>query len=299
MFEHRNRKRPLFGAAFSCGLANPARMPYFVLACPCYAGRDMNDAIRTILVDDEPPALDELSYLLSAHADVDVVGTAASAVEAVRTIAAKRPDLVFLDIQMPGRDGFSALQEVMKLESQPLVVFVTAFDEYAIRAFEENAVDYILKPVDPRRLAASLDRVRKRLGAGGESDAGEVLRKLLAGAGLRPGVTRISVEHGGRNILLNPREIAFFNYENRRVHAKAGGRVYPCACDLTLDRLEERLEGFPFFRVNRSQLVNLALVRTYAPWFNGKYVLTMNDGAETEIAVSKGRVRAFRDAMEL
>ncbi|WP_316897347.1 response regulator [Pseudodesulfovibrio indicus] len=259
----------------------------------------MNGTIRTILVDDEPPALDELSYLLSAHPDVDVVGTAASAAEAVRTIAAKRPDLVFLDIQMPGRDGFSVLGEIMELEPQPLVVFVTAFDEYAIRAFEENAEDYILKPVDPRRLAASLDRVRKRAGADGESGAGEMLRRLLAGAGLKPGVTRISVEHGGRNILLNPREIAYFNYENRRVHAVTRGQVYPCSCDLTLDRLEERLEGFPFFRANRSQLVNLALVRTYAPWFNGKYVLTMNDGAETEVAVSKGRVRAFRDAMEL
>jgi two-component system LytT family response regulator/two-component system response regulator LytT len=259
----------------------------------------MNNIIRTILVDDEPPARDELDYLLSSHADIDVVGTAGNAADAVKAIAAKRPDLVFLDIQMPGRDGFSVLQEVMAMESQPLVVFVTAYDDYAIRAFEENAVDYLLKPVDPRRLADSLDRVRRRLAASENRESSEVLRRLLAGAGIKPGVTRISVEHSGRNILLSPREIVYFNYENRRVHAGTRNALYPCASDVTLDRLEERLEGFPFFRANRSQLVNLALVRTYAPWFNGKYVLTMRDEAETEITVSKARVRPFKDAMEL
>ena len=259
----------------------------------------MNNTIRTILVDDELPAQDELNYLLSAHADIDVVGTADNAARAVEVIAAKRPDLVFLDIQMPGRDGFAVLKDVMAMEHQPLVVFVTAFDEYAIRAFDENAVDYLLKPVDPKRLADSLDRVRRRLAASENRDSSEVLRRLLAGAGIKPGVTRISVEHSGRNILLSPGEVVYFNYEDRRVHAATRGKIYPCACDTTLDRLEERLVGFPFFRVNRSQLVNLALVRTYAPWFNGKYVLTMRDEAETEITVSKARVRAFKDAMEL
>ncbi|EGB14925.1 two component transcriptional regulator, LytTR family [Pseudodesulfovibrio mercurii] len=259
----------------------------------------MNNAIRTILVDDEPPAQDELNYLLSAHDDIDVIGVAGNAADAVKAIAAKRPDLVFLDIQMPGRDGFSVLQDVMAMEHQPLVVFVTAFNEYAIRAFDENAVDYLLKPVDPKRLADSLERVRGRLAASETRDSSEVLRRLLAGVGIKPGLTRISVEHAGRNILLSPQEIVYFNYEDRRVHAATRNAVYPCACDLTLDRLEERLAGFPFFRANRSQLVNLALVRTYAPWFNGKYVLTMRDEAETEITVSKARVRPFKDAMEL
>ncbi|XXJ21121.1 LytR/AlgR family response regulator transcription factor [Desulfovibrio caledoniensis] len=259
----------------------------------------MNNIIRTILVDDEPPARDELNYLLSSHGDIDVVGTVGNAADAVKSIAAKRPDLVFLDIQMPGRDGFSVLQEVMAMDGQPLVVFVTAYDDYAIRAFEENAVDYLLKPVDPKRLADSLERVRRRLAASENRESSEVLRRLLAGAGIKPGVTRISVEHSGRNILLSPQEIVYFDCVNRRIHAKTREALYPCASDVTLDRLEERLEGFPFFRANRSQLVNLALVRTYAPWFNGKYVLTMRDEAETEITVSKARVRPFKDAMEL
>lgn len=262
----------------------------------------MTDTIRTILVDDEPPARDELSYLLSSHADVEIVATAGNTAEAVQAIRTHAPDLVFLDIQMPGKNGFHVLKDVVDMEKPPLVIFATAFDEYAIRAFEENAVDYILKPVSEDRLGTSLDRVRTMLRADNaeeSDDSSDALRKLLAGVGITPGITRISVEHSGRNVLLNPREVVFFNYENRRVHAGTRDGSYPCASDLTLDRLEERLNGFAFFRANRSQLVNLAQVRTYAPWFNGKYVLTLNDAQETEIIVSKSRVRDFRNAIEL
>ncbi|WP_147819387.1 LytR/AlgR family response regulator transcription factor [Salidesulfovibrio onnuriiensis] len=262
----------------------------------------MTDIIRTILVDDEPPARDELAYLLSSHADVEIVATAGNAAEAVKAIRRHEPDLVFLDIQMPGRNGFHVLGDVMGMEHPPLVIFATAYDEYAIRAFEENAVDYILKPVAENRLATSLDRARARLREDSpkeRDDTGEALRKLLAGVGIKKGITRISVEHSGRNVLLSPREVVYFNYENRRVHAGTRDGLFPCAADLTLDRLEERLDGFAFFRANRSQLVNLAQVRTYAPWFNGKYVLTMADARETEITVSKSRVRDFKDAIEL
>ncbi|QJB57538.1 response regulator transcription factor [Pseudodesulfovibrio sp. zrk46] len=259
----------------------------------------MSKTIRTILVDDELPAQDELSYLLSSHSDVEIINTVDNATDAVDLIVEHRPDLVFLDIQMPGQNGFHVLKELMALKSRPLVIFVTAFDEYAIRAFEENAVDYILKPVDKKRLASSLDRVRKLLKPDEVEDSGEVLRKLLADVGIKPGVTRISVESSGRNILLNPREIVYFDYVDRRVQAGTRDDVFRCAAELTLDKLEERLTAFSFFRVNRSQLVNLAMVRSYAPWFNGKYVLTMNDGKETEITVSKARVKDFKTLMEL
>lgn len=259
----------------------------------------MPHTIRTVLVDDEPPAQDELNYLLSAHADIRVAATVDNAAEAVERIYALKPDLVFLDIEMPGKNGFHVLKAVMAMDNPPLAVFVTAFDQYAIRAFEENAVDYILKPVSRERLAASLDRARQRLNRDEPAVSSEALRKLLSDVGIKPGLTRISVEHAGRNVLLSPREVYFFSYENRRVHAGTRAGLYPCASDLTLDRLEERLDGFPFFRANRSQLVNLALVRSYAPWFNGKYVLTMDDNTQTEVSVSKARVRDFKDAIEL
>lgn len=256
--------------------------------------------IRTVLVDDELPAIDELAFLLSDAEDVEVVGTAGNATEAVQLIREVLPDLVFLDIQMPGKDGFHVLADLMSESLTPLVVFITAYDEYAIRAFEENAVDYILKPIPRERLAKCLDRVRDRLEESEETGSPSAsLQKLLAEVGIKPGIARISVEHSGRNILLNPREVDFFEYESRRVYAHTTKGRFACQSDLTLDRLEERLSGFAFFRANRSQLVNLSRVRAYAPWFNGKYVLTLDDAEKTEITVSKARVRDFRAAIEL
>ncbi|KAB1439068.1 LytR/AlgR family response regulator transcription factor [Pseudodesulfovibrio senegalensis] len=257
------------------------------------------DTIRTVLVDDELPALDELTYLLSVHKDVDIVGTANSAGKAVEEIRRLRPDLVFLDIQMPGRNGFHVLEDISTMPQPPLVVFATAFDEHAIRAFEENAADYILKPVSENRLSITLKRVRAQLSTRQDPDAGEALKKILSDAGIGSGIIRISVEHQGRTMLLNPREVAFFRYENRRVYAYTREQAHACASDLTLDHLEKRLSRLSFFRTNRSELVNLTHVRAYAPWFNGKYVLTMDDNEATDITVTKARVKAFRAAVEL
>lgn len=263
----------------------------------------MTENITTLIVDDEPPARDELEYLLSAHDDIEIIGTAANADEAVQLVDGKKPDLVFLDIQMPGQNGFQALERICELDKIPMVIFATAYDEYAIRAFEENAVDYILKPVSRERLSKSLERVREMHASSAAEPApqtaDETLRKLLTEVGIKPGITRISVEHCGRNMLLGPREIIYFDYHDRRVHAVTAEGQFCCQSDLTLDRIEERLRDFPFFRANRSQLVNLSHVRSYAPWFNGKYVLNMNVAEETEIIVSKARVKEFRAAIEL
>lgn len=259
----------------------------------------MHETIRTVLVDDELPALDELTYLLSVHSDVDIVGTANSASKAVEEIRRLCPDLVFLDIQMPGRNGFHVLEKISAMQRPPLVVFATAFDEHAVRAFEENAADYILKPVSETRLAVTLERVRARFAKRQGPDAGAALKKILSDAGLGSGLVRISVEHQGRTMLLNPREVVFFRYENRRVYAYTREQAHACASDPTLDHLEERLSRFSFFRANRSELVNLTHVRAYAPWFNGKYVLTMDDTEKTDITVTKARVKDFRAAVEL
>lgn len=256
--------------------------------------------IRTILVDDELPAIDELKYLLSNIPDIDIIASAGNAKKAVEVIRSTKPDLVFLDIQMPGKDGFYVLSEIMEDPTPPLVVFITAYDEYAIKAFEENAVDYILKPVPEDRLHKSLDRVRERIDENEEAEKSSAsLQKLLADVGLKPGISRISVEHAGRNILLSPREIDYFEYESRKVFAITQKGRFPCQSDLTLERLETRLDRFAFFRANRSQLVNLSRVRSYAPWFNGKYVLTLNNPDKTEITVSKARVKDFKSAIEL
>ncbi|MCW7753453.1 LytTR family DNA-binding domain-containing protein [Desulfobotulus sp. H1] len=260
--------------------------------------------IRTLLVDDEPPALDELAYLLSAIENVEIVGTASSGGKAVAMIREMEPDLVFLDIQMPGKSGFEVLADIVQMACPPFVVFSTAYDQYAIRAFEENAVDYLLKPVSLDRLRKTVERICRLLGgsrgeqAKNREDAFH-LRTLLAVAGIGPEIARFSVECDGRNVLLNPRDVLFFQSTDKRVHAHTEGGDFACPSDLSLEKIEERLQSFFFFRANRSQLVNLAFVRSYAPWFNGKYVATLSDSKGTDITISKARVRAFRAAIEL
>ena len=263
--------------------------------------------IRTVIVDDEPPALDELAYLLSQFPDVELAAAVNSGREAVEVITRERPDVVFLDIEMPGRNGFQILRELMVRGRPPLVVFATAFDEHAIRAFEENTVDYILKPVSLERLGKTLERVRALLAAPRAGDEDRRLESLLAKAGLLPAhpaqpaqptsIVRIAAEDEGRNVLLTPDEVLYFTCLDRRVLAHTAEHAFPCSHELTLDKLEERLADFNFFRANRSDLINLNFVRSYAPWHGGKYVVTMRHREATEIVLSKSRVRGFKTVL--
>lgn len=259
-----------------------------------------SEKIRCILVDDETPALDELSFLLSEFEDIEIIGTATSASKGISLIAEKVPDLVFLDIQMPGRNGFHVLQEIMELPTPPLVVFATAYDEYALRAFEENAVDYILKPLSAERLNKTITRVRCQIHANCDEKV-ELpdMEALLSSMGFRQKVLRISVEAGGRILLLDPAEVILCRVEERKLVAYTAKGKFPCHGDKTLDKLEDRLQGQPFFRANRGEMINLTHVRDFAPWFNGKYVVTMKYLNEDEIIISKGRIKAFREQLGL
>lgn len=256
--------------------------------------------IRCLLVDDEPPALDELSYLLSDLGGADIVGTAQSASQALEQIAALRPEVVFQDIQMPGGTGFHVLEQAMLYSEPPLFVFATAYDQYAIRAFDENAIDYLLKPVSRERLAKCLDRLHCQLRQNcPKPSARPEIETLLRGMRLTPGFVRISVEDGGRVLLLGHAEVVFIRTEERRMVVHTREARYMHHGPGTMDRLEEKLGPLSFFRANRAELVNLAQVRDFAPWFNGKYLLRMRDQAATEITVSKSRVRAFREQLDL
>lgn len=264
-------------------------------------GRDIGGMIRTVIVDDEPPALDELAWLLSRFPDIEIVAKAESGDEAVELIARTRPDLVFLDIEMPDKNGFQVLRELMVRGRPPLVVFATAFDEHAIRAFEQNSVDYLLKPISLERIGKTIERVRNLLDRSDGQDERGRLESLLAKVGLVPdggvGIVRIPVEDAGRNVLLSPDEILFFSHQDRRIVAHTAESAYTCSPELTLDRLEERLGAFNFFRVNRAELINLRFVRSYAPWHSGKYIVTMRHREAMEITLSKSRVRQFKAAL--
>ncbi|MEG6551443.1 LytTR family DNA-binding domain-containing protein [Desulfocurvibacter africanus] len=255
--------------------------------------------LRCIIADDEPPARDELAWLLSRQEGVELVDSVASATKAMESIHAHAPDVAFVDIHMPGKDGFHVLIEAATMERPPLVVFVTAYDQYAVKAFEENAADYLLKPVSEERLIRTVERLRHKLREHGRP--GEDLRRLLATLGLEPqaGPAPIAVERAGRIALLNPKDVFFLRLDGRRVMVHTQDAALPCAGPQTLDRLEERLAPRNFFRVNRAVLVNLGRIREFSPWFNGKYNLIMADHIGTEITVSRSRARSFKERLGL
>lgn len=259
--------------------------------------------IRCIIVDDEPPARDEWLYMLSRMEDVEVVATASSATQALEVIYEHEPDLVFLDIEMPGGNGFTVVEQLMDMEDPPFVIFATAFDQYAIRAFEENAIDYILKPLEEQRVRKGLDKVRQRLARESAPDAAEKphseLAQLLEKIGQRDSFTRISVESRGRVLLLQPQDVYFCRADDKRVWVHTRDDRYLCHGTVNLGKLEERLCAHAFFRANRADLVNLAKVREFAPWFNGKYTIIVDDAVGTEIVVNRSRVKDFKDRLGL
>jgi DNA-binding LytR/AlgR family response regulator len=245
--------------------------------------------LRALVVDDEKLSRDRLSGFLARVGGVEVIGEAANGVEAVQMIQERRPDLVFLDVQMPGMNGFEVLRALDG--PQPHVVFATAFDEYAIRAFEVQAIDYLLKPFGRARVEEAVGRVRTRLSQGSPGlDIEAVVRRLEEGR--KAFATQISV-HSGRRILLLPvDDVRWFGVEHRLVYAHTGERAL--MTNYTLRELEERLDPEVFFRVHKASLVNLHHVKEIVPWFGGRYKLVMRDHAGSEVAVSRTQARALR-----
>lgn len=252
--------------------------------------------IRALIVDDEAPARDELLYLLQEHPDVQAT-QADSAEAALSAIAQGGVDLVFQDIQMPGQDGFQVLEGARGMGRPPVFVFVTAFDSHAIRAFEENAADYLLKPVSPDRLSKSLDRVRRLLSGPARPELdGALARLLAAGTGGKP-LSRLAVEQGGRIALIHTTDIVLIEAEGKRVLAITESGKQTCHGIPTLAKAAERLAGLPFFQANRAQLINMERIAEFSPWFGGRYSVVMTDPARTEVAVSRNRARAFKQSL--
>jgi two-component system LytT family response regulator len=246
--------------------------------------------IRALIADDERPARRKLRQLLSREPDFEVAGEAADGVEAVAAIQATAPDVVFLDIQMPRLHGFGVIAEV-GVEAMPLVVFVTAFDEHALRAFEVHALDYLLKPFAPSRLRRLLDRLRRQLApnapaaaaADGEVPAaGDLARRiehLLAAMRPAPEYPRqLLVERGeGRQALLAVEQIDLVRAEANYLRIFAGGAEYRRRG--TLRDLAGRLDPARFLRLNRSEIVRLETVREVQPWFHGDAKIVLRDGS--------------------
>ena len=260
--------------------------------------------IRTILVDDEPLATQGLRLRLEAHDDVEIVATAANGREAIRAIKTHKPDLVFLDIQMPGFDGFSVISGMMEVEP-PLFVFVTAYNEHALRAFEAQAVDYLMKPVEEDRLAATLDRVRQRLAEkrGAEEvkqlkealaehapEAAEELADTMADA---PASSRfekmINIRDQGQIFRVDVDTIERIDAAGDYMCIQTGDNTL--ILRETMKDLEKRLDPRRFQRVHRSTIVNLDLVRQVKPHTNGECFLVLDSGAQVKVS------RSYRDVV--
>jgi DNA-binding LytR/AlgR family response regulator len=248
--------------------------------------------IHALVVDDEKLARDRLLGFLRSVGDVDVIGQASDGEDAVRQIDEKKPDVVFLDVQMPGKDGFAVLKAI---EHRPLVVFATAFDEYAIKAFEVQAADYLLKPISRQRLNEALRRVRERLENHTPTpDLGEIVRALEARE--RRYATQIPVHKGKQILVLSTDDIFSFEVEYRLVYAHTSTDRFMTS--FTLKDLEERLDPEVFFRAHKSRLVNLNHVRAIIPWFGGRFKLVMRNAAGSEVELSRAQARVLRRRMK-
>jgi len=237
--------------------------------------------IRALIVDDEPLARERIRDLLAEESDIEVVGECADGSEALAAIQALSPQIVFLDIQMPEMSGFEVL-EALGADRIPAVIFVTAYDQYALDAFDMHAIDYLLKPFDGERFSWALDRARRLIGAGGDGAAGETdlaerLRSLLAEVDReRRYLKRLAVKSGGRVYFLQLDQIEWIEAAGNYARLHEGGRSHLVRA--TLKRLVEKLDPDRFLRISRSAIVNLDFVRELQPWFRGGYVVILSSG---------------------
>ena len=272
--------------------------------------------LRTIVVDDEELARDELGYLLGRLEGVEVIAQAGNGVEALETIDRLQPDVVFLDVQMPGLTGFEVARRMLDEGPSSQIIFVTAYDQHAIEAFEVNAVDYLLKPVDPTRLEMALQRARRRISvdrradddewrhvdgavgeAGGMSNA-QLERIVRLVSERRNRRDRLAIKVGERFLLIHAEEILYASLADESITVvtdqHAGTSNYRA-----LDDLQARLDPDVFWRVHRSHLVNINKIKEIVPWFSRNYILRMKDVKATEIPVSRTQTRRLREYLKL
>ena len=247
--------------------------------------------IRTLIVDDEPLARERLRALLSAEPDIEIIGECGDGPEAVESIRRDAPDLVFLDVQIPEIDGFGVIERV-GLENAPVVVFVTAYDQYALEAFDVHAVDYLLKPFDETRFAKALGRARSAVQAQRSGEVSERLLALLRGLRAAPtGRTeRLVVKSAGRLFFLRTEEIDWIESSGNYVCLHVGSETH--LLRETMSSLEARLDPATFIRIHRTAIVNVDRIKELQPLFHGEYEVVLRGGARLTLS------RSYRDRLQ-
>ena len=283
-------------------------------------------SISTLIIDDEQLARDELKYLLDSVGDVEVVGQGANGIEAVELIQEHHPDLVFLDVQMPGLDGFAVIEKLLERnqiraataggdahepEALPQIVFATAYDQYAVRAFDVNAVDYVLKPFDRNRIVQAVERAKGRIAGGPQGSSPqadspiesqlEALLRLLKrpqGADHTQQPAKLVVQAQSRLLLVSQADICFAAIDEGVIRIVTRTFEGQSKCR-TLEELQELLDPVHFWRAHRGYVVNIDHIREVVPWFKSSYQLRMNDKAQTEIPVSRTQTKRLRELFNL
>jgi two-component system, LytTR family, response regulator LytT len=252
--------------------------------------------LTAVVADDEQLARDELCFLLGRIEGVEVVSQASDGIQALQDIARLRPDVAFLDVQMPGLSGFEVAHRLLDTGANLAVVFVTAFDHRAVEAFEVSAVDYVLKPIEPNRLEQAVQRVRKRRSEHPLGDQLERLVRMMAAQKERR--SQIAVKLAERIVLVQADDIIFASLVEESISIVTG-QVSGTSNYKTLDELQARLDPEVFWRVHRSHLVNINKIKEIVPWFSRNYILRMKDGKATEIPVSRMQTRRLREYLKL
>jgi two-component system LytT family response regulator len=253
--------------------------------------------MRAFAVDDEPLAVKRLARLLEESGRVELAGTSTDPVDALAALMEHPVDVLFLDIQMPGMSGFEMLG---MLEQQPLVVFTTAFDQYALQAFEVNSIDYLLKPVDERHLARALDKIERLRASAGPPPDWKKVAEQLAGAVRQQAEEypeRIASRLGERIHILDLRQVMYFFAQDKLTYAATEGKDY--VVDHTISDLESRLDPRRFCRIHRASLLNLAWAKEMDAWFGGRYLVRLKDAKGTELQVARERAAELRKRLAI
>ena len=248
--------------------------------------------MKAFLVDDEPLALKRLARMLVEAGRVEIVGTSSDPTEAIDAILKARPEIVFLDIEMPGMSGFEMLSN---LNPQPLVVFTTAYDQYALEAFGVNSIDYLLKPIEAQQLKRALDKI-ERVRAGSESrpELREILARLTA---VNDYPARIASRVGERVEFIDLARVTHFFAHDKLTYAATAVKNY--TVDYTIQQLEQKLDPKKFLRIHRSTMLNLDYVHELHGWFAGRMLVRLKDEKRTELPVARDRVRALKDRLAI
>jgi two-component system response regulator LytT len=246
------------------------------------------DRLRILIVDDETPARKDLRRIIGKIGGLEVVGEASEGPEAVKLARKLQPDAILLDIQMPGLDGFQVVSRIADMERMPSIIFVTAYDEYAIRAFEVHAVDYILKPVEEKRLAQAIERVRRIRGG---AEPGPDLKALLSEVGAS--AKRLAVRQGESLVMINVGDILYATVSEGSIKIVARG-LEGTVGFRSLDEIERELGSKRFMRVHKSYLANIDRIYEITPWFSGSYKLRMEGKGGPVIPLSRAQARELR-----